>query len=69
MTSCNFVTLVLYLFLVSNPWFNGFWKWKIIWDHFHEPQVDLEVKNRMTDVGDKGCLRTRSNILTLVLTM
>ena len=32
------------IFCVKNT---GFWIWQIIWDHLHEPKIDLEVKNWM----------------------
>ena len=28
----------------------GLWEWEIIWNHFHESQLDLEVKNLMEGV-------------------
>ena len=40
------VTLVLKM-LVAQYQTHGFWNWEILWDHFHEPQLYLEVKKRM----------------------
>ena len=36
----------------------GLWEWEIIWNHFHESQFDLEVKNLM-----KGVLEAKDDFM------
>ena len=60
--------IVTFFLVMLDTWFwcltPGFWVWKILWDHFPEPQIDLKVKNRVV-----GCKRprttTRGEIATL----
>ena len=48
------VTLVLKM-LVAQYQTHGFWNWETLWDHFHEPQLDLGSEEKDgSDVGDQG---------------